>query len=130
MAYFGKIDENNMVLTVLVVDDKNCYDENNQVSESVGQAFLEDLTGWPAAQWIMEGGDNRNPCGTGMEWDAVNKIFWPPQSYSSWTKDIASAAWVSPVGPEPELTEEEKNQNKIYIWNDETQAFELVQPGA
>ena len=126
MIVFGKLDENNIVLNVIVVDKKNTSDENGQIVESIGQAFCEDLTGWPASQWIMEGGDRKNPIGVGVEWDPVNKIFWPPQIFPSWTKDIASAAWVSPAGPEPELTDEEKSQGKQYTWNEDSGAFELV----
>ena len=76
MIVFGKLDENNIVLNVMVVDKKDTSDENGEVSESVGQAFCESITGWPAAQWVIEGYGNQNPCGVGMEWDPVNKIFW------------------------------------------------------
>mgnify|MGYP003124630879 CR=1 FL=1 len=127
MITFGKLDENNMVLSAITIAEKDTSDENGQIVESIGQAFCEDLTGWPAAQWVIEGHGNRNSCGVGSEWDPVNKIFWPPQVYSSWTKDIASADWISPVGPAPELTDEEKSQNKHYVWNDDSGAFELVQ---
>ena len=128
MIAFGKLDENNIVLNVIAVDKKDTSDENGEVSESVGQAFCESITGWPAAQWVIEGYGNKNPCGVGMEWDPVNKIFWTPQPYPSWTKDIAEANWVSPVGAPPELTEEQKSQGKWYIWNEENGAFELVDP--
>jgi hypothetical protein len=65
MKIFGKIDENNMVLSVSVVNEKDTSDENGQIVESIGQAFCEDLTGWPASQWIMEGGERKNPITVG-----------------------------------------------------------------
>ena len=45
MIVFGKLDENNIVLNVIVVDKKNTSDENGQIVESIGQAFCEDITG-------------------------------------------------------------------------------------
>ena len=60
------------------------------------------------------------------EWDATNQIFWPPQPFATWSKDIAQAKWMSPLGEVPELTQEEKDQNKMYVWNDENQNFELI----
>ena len=128
MIVFGKLDENNMVLNVIVVDKKDTSDENGDVSESVGQTFCENLTGWPASQWVIEGHGNKNACGVGMEWDPVNKIFWSAQPYPSWTKDIAAAEWVSPVGGPSELTAEEESQGKRYLWNEENGAWELVDP--
>ena len=126
MIVFGKLDENNIVLNVMVVDKKDTSDENGEVSESVGQAFCESLTGWPAAQWVIEGYGNQNPCGVGMEWDPVNKIFWTPQPYPSWTKNIAEANWVSPLGMPPELTEEQKSENKHWDWDEENQQWNLI----
>ena len=126
MKIFGKIDENNMVLSVSVVNEKDTSDENGQIVESIGQAFCESITGWPAAQWVMESEDKRNAIGVGMEWDPANKIFWTPQPYPSWTKDIERAHWISPVGMPPELTEEQKSQHKHWAWDKENQEFKLI----
>ena len=41
MAHFAKISENNEVLQVLVVDDKDLLNSNQQEDESVGQTYLE-----------------------------------------------------------------------------------------
>ena len=126
MANFGKINGSNIVLNILVVDDKTLLDNNGIRNESLGQSFLENLTGWPANQWILEDGVRKNPVGIGSEWDATNQIFWPPQPFATWSKDIAQAKWMSPLGEVPELTQEEKDQNKMYVWNDENQNFELI----
>ena len=47
MAHFAKISEENIVLTVNVVDD------GNSASEEKGQAFLERVHGWPEHLWIQ-----------------------------------------------------------------------------
>ena len=37
MAHFAKIDENNLVLAVSTLDDKDMLDENGVPQESIGQ---------------------------------------------------------------------------------------------
>jgi len=56
MASFGKLNEANVVLSVLKVDDKQLLDGDGVKQESLGQAFLENITGWPANQWIWDNG--------------------------------------------------------------------------
>ena len=111
MIVFGKLDENNIVLNVIVVDQKDTSDENGQIVESIGQAFCESITGWPAAQWVMESEDKKNAIGVGMEWDSVNKIFWTPQPYPSWTLDKDTYYWKPPSSI--------PDDGKKYIWNEQ-----------
>lgn len=47
--------------------------------------------------------------------DYVNGYFYPPQPYSSWTRDKGN--WISPV-PYP-------NDEQRYFWNEETQSWTL-----
>ena len=46
MAHFAKLDENNIVLNIEVVDNANCLDENGNESEEVGRQYLENVHGW------------------------------------------------------------------------------------
>ena len=126
MAHFAKISEENIVLTVNVVDD------GNAASEEKGQAFLERVHGWPEHLWIQTsyntianthrlGGTpfRGNYAGIGFTWDPENQIFWPQQPFASWTKDIASASWVAPK-TKPALTEEQQTQNDVdatHLWD-------------
>ena len=125
MAHFAKISEENIVLSVHVVED------GNAASEEKGQAFLERVHGWPEHLWIQTsyntianthklGGTpfRGNYAGIGFTWDPENQIFWEPQPYASWTKDIASASWVAPI-TKPALTEEQQTQNDVdasHLW--------------
>jgi hypothetical protein len=49
MAYFAKLDENNVVVEVLVVDDNDIQNLSFPESEEVGIAFLNSFL--PAATW-------------------------------------------------------------------------------
>ena len=151
MAHFAKISENNEVLQVLVVDDKDLLNSNQQEDESVGQTYLETHNNWPAHLWIQTSYNTINNthingktplrgnyAGIGYTWDENNQIFWPIKPYASWVKHIASASWKSPLGDAPALTEEQTSQNEanthrwFYVWNetayqaDNTTGWELV----
>ena len=110
MAHFAKISEENEVLSVVVVDDKDCQDENGDEQESIGQSFLEANNNWPANLWIKTSywtssnshtnggsGFRGNYAGIGSTWDSENQIFWPSKPYASWVKNIAKASWESPL---------------------------------
>ncbi len=51
MASFTLLNKDKEVLQVVVVDDKDCLDENNQESEAAGIAFLEKL--FQNHKWII-----------------------------------------------------------------------------
>ncbi len=140
MANFAKIDDNNVVLTVLHVDDKDCLDENGNESEAVGQAYLEKHNNWPANKWIQT---SRNTihgvhalggtpfrghfAGIGFKWDLENQQFFPPKpNYPSWIKNLTISDWESPAGPKPEQTEAMDTDNTQWVWSEENQAWEVV----
>ena len=59
-------------------------------------------------------------------------IFWSKKPYPSWVKHIASATWKSPIGDQPDLSDEKKSQNEAgthrwsYNWNEDGQSWDLV----
>ena len=145
MAHFAKISEDNIVLQVLAVDDKDVKNENNVETESVGQAYLETHNNWPANMWIQtsyntsnnqhkNGGTpfRGNYAGIGHTWDEDNQIFWPKKPFASWVKLISEARWQSPIGDAPELTQEQQDQNAAnthrwsYVWNEDNQSWDLT----
>jgi hypothetical protein len=93
MAYFAKIDSNNIVVEVLAVP-------NNQ--EHRGQDFLNDdlqLSG----TWIQTSYNNRirkQYAGIGSSYDPVADVFIAPQPYPSWSLD-ENYDWQPPT-PRPE----------------------------
>jgi len=144
MAHFAKIDENNLVLAVSTLDDKDMLDENGVPQESIGQQYLQTHNNWPAHLWIQtsyntynnqhrNGGTplRGNYAGIGYTYDSTNNIFICPKPYPSWTLDVQTADWISPVGGAPELTEEQLSQNQSgshlwdYDWNEDTQSWDL-----
>ena len=140
MAHFAKISEENVVLQVLTLADKDCQNAEGIETESVGQAYLETHNNWPANLWIqtsyntqanqhlLDGTPFRgNYAAIGGTWDSENNIFWHKKPYSSWVKNTTTASWESPLGAKPTLTTGQINENKDYFWNEAGQSWDLKQ---
>jgi hypothetical protein len=138
MAHFAKISEDNIVLAVLTLNDSDMLDENGNSSELIGQQYLEKHNNWPAHLWIQTSYNTHNNlhnfggipfrgnyAGIGFTWDPVNQIFWNPQPFPSWSKNITEARWQSPVGIAPALTAEQLQNKFTYSWNENTLSWDL-----
>ena len=103
MAHFAKIDGNNLVTEVLVID---------QVEINTGN--WGDSAQWVQTSYNTRGGVyytpgtttpdpdqskafRKNFAGVGMVWDAGRDMFYWPQPFLSWTLDEQTGSWVSPV---------------------------------
>ena len=147
MAHFAKIGMNGKVIQVLTMDNEEMKDDQGNEIEAKGQEWLERHNNWPAQMWIQtsyntrsnkhnSGDDSKalrgNYAGIGYEWDEDNQIFWPKKPFPSWTKNISTANWISPVGDAPELTAEQQSQNEdgtniwSYEWSEEDQSWNLI----
>jgi len=126
MAHFAEIDENNLVLRVLVVDNENVLDENGNENEQVGIKFLQNIFGLDT-RWVQtsyNGNFRYRYAGIEMIYDENLDIFLPPKIYQSWILNHETYDWGPPI-PEPELTEEQKNQRGYYEWNEDIVDWEL-----
>ena len=145
MAHFAKISEENKVLTVLTLDNKNMLNADGVEDETVGQQYLETHNNWPAQMWIQtsyntSGGAHKdggtalrgNYAGIGYTWDEDDNIFWPKKPHASWVKNNSEARWQSPIGDAPTLTEEQISQNVAnthewhYVWNETNTTWDLT----
>lgn len=110
MAHFAKLNDNNVVLAVHVVDN-NALDASNE--EESGIAFLTEWSGgysnWK--QTSYNGNFRKLYCGVGYFYDAVNDVFIEPQPYPSWSLD-ENFDWQPPVA--------KPNDDQFYTWNEET----------
>ena len=77
MAHFCKLDENNVVTEVIVIDNNELLDENNEEQESLGIDFITNtlsLTGtWK--QTSYNGNFRVNFAGIGDTYDEENDVF-------------------------------------------------------
>jgi hypothetical protein len=120
MAHFAKLDENNVVTQVIVVDNKDITDPHTgQEDEILGIAFCKKLLGGNWKQTSYNNSTRVRYAGIGYSYNAALDAFVPPQPYASWTLDNDTADWVSPLGAAPELTEAEVEAASFYRWDEE-----------
>ena len=120
MAHFAKLDENNVVTQVIVVDNKDITDPHTgQEDEILGIAFCKKLLGGNWRQTSYNSSMRVRYAGIGYSYNAALDAFVPPQPHDSWTLDNETADWVSPLGAAPELTEAEVEARSFYRWDEE-----------
>jgi hypothetical protein len=122
MAHFAELDENNVVLRVIVVSNKDTSDANGVEKESIGVAFCERLFGGTWKQTSYNANFRKNYAGIGFTYNPDIDAFVPPgPPYPSWTLNPDTAQWEAPV-PYPD-------DGKHYVWDeDQQQWIELTPP--
>lgn len=118
MAHYAEIDANNVVLRVIVVDNKDESTPDGTTVESIGVAFCQRLFGGDWVKTSYNGNIRKRYAGIGYTYNSSLDAFVPPQPFPSWTLDNATADWVAPV-PMP-------TDGKQYAWNEETQSWDVV----
>ncbi len=97
MAHYAKLDENNVVIQVIVVDNKDTADANGVEKEYIGAAFCERLLGGTWKQTSYNGNFRKNYAGLGYTYDAARDAFIPPKPSDDATLDEATCQWIVPA---------------------------------
>ena len=121
MAHFAKLDDNNMVLEVNVVNN-DVLDASNE--EASGIAFLTEWSGgytnWK--QTSYNGSIRKNYAGIGYTYDSVRDAFIPPKPYNSWILNEDTCNWQAPT-PMP-------SGDGMYQWVEDDLNWQLLESGA
>jgi len=120
MAHFAKLDENNIVTEIVVVNNDVLLRTDGTESEYKGKVFLNGLFG--NATWVQtsfNGNFRKQYAGIDYTYDETNDVFISPQLFNSWTLD-ENFDWQPPT-PYP-------NDGKSYNWNEETLSWDLFTP--
>lgn len=121
MAHFAKLDENNKIITVVVVHNNELLDENGVEQEQKGINFLKSLFGQDT-KWVQTSYNKKfryNYAAIDGKYDPVNDAFIERQRYPSWTLD-ETFNWKPPV-PMPSDTD-----LYSYQWDEENQVWVIV----
>ena len=121
MAHFACLDENNVVTQVIVVSNEDTSDSNGVEVEEIGVAFCKKLLG-ADTNWKQTSYKNNmrvRYAGIGYSYNEELDAFVPPIPFSSWILNEETADWESPLGPAPELTEEEIASRSFYRWDED-----------
>jgi len=117
MAHFAKLDENNVVVQVTVINNIEMLTADNVESEMMGVAFLIRWSGgysnWK--QTSYNGKIRKNFAGVGYTYDATRDAFIPPQPFPSWVLNEDTCLWDPPV-PFP-------TDGQRYYWDEATTSW-------
>lgn len=120
MAHFARLDENNIVLEVIVINNSELLDINGNEKEELGIAWLINWSnGYP--YWKQTSYNNKfrkNYAGHGYTYDWYRDAFIPPKPYNSWTLDETTCQWLPPIS--------KPIDNKKYTWNESDQTWDEV----
>ena len=98
MAYFAKLDENNIVLEVLAVNNNELLQDGIE-SEAKGIQFLIDwsdgYSNWKQTSYNRR--IRKNYAAIGFTYDSARDAFIPPQPFGSWILNEETCQWDSPV---------------------------------
>lgn len=130
MAYFAKLDSNNLVLQVHTIDNINCMTPEGIENEEIGIKYLIELYGhkdWKQCSYNTHQGVHKtngipfraNYPSVGWYYSSKYDIFYPPQPYSSWSiLNTTTGFWEPPI-PKPEITPEEQTEGGSYKWDED-----------
>lgn len=122
MAHFAKLDENNIVTTVIVVGNNDCLDTEGNESEAVGIAFCRSIFG-ADTMWVQTSYNSnfrKNYAGVGFTFDAERDAFIPPSPFGSWILNEQTCDWDPPV-PMPD-------DNDFYYWDETDLGWKKTDP--
>lgn len=142
MAHFVKLDENNIVTEVLVVNNDVLLKTDGTESEYKGKIFLNGLFG--NATWVQtsyNGSFRKQYAEIGYTYDETNDVFIVPQPFDSWSLD-SNFDWQPPTLYPTDRKVYEWNEEQLqwdvifdvpypddgqpYQWNEETQTWDLI----
>ncbi len=121
MAHFGKLDAENNVLEVIVINNEDCLDSNGNESEEVGIMFCQSLFGvdtiWKQTSY-NDSFRKQMAEAHGGKYDPNRDEFVQRQPYPSWTLD-ADNEW-QPPSPQPE-------DGNYYGWDEESLQWVMIE---
>lgn len=118
MAHFAKIDENNIVTQVVVVENKDTADASGVEKEHIGAAHLEKILGGTWKQTSYNGNFRKNYAGIGYIFDEQRNAFIPPKPFNSWVLIEETCQWKAPV--------DMPNDGQMYTWDEDSTSWNVV----
>jgi hypothetical protein len=94
MAHFAELDQNNVVLRVVVVENKDTSDANGVEKEHIGAAFLERILGGRWVQTSYNSSVRKRYAGVGMVYLEDHDHFAAPRPNETATYDPEAGDWV------------------------------------
>jgi hypothetical protein len=123
MSYFAQIDDNDYVVTIVVVEKETV--ESGQLGDP--KYWIE--TDRYTRAGVHYGEDDQPDGGTplrgnyaviGAKYDRKNDVFYPPRPFASWTISAPDWTWKPPVPKPP------RSELTVNVWNETKLCWEQV----
>lgn len=102
MGHFAQVDENNIVVNVVVADDKNPTKSKEFLEKNLGGTWIQTSYNTQGGEHLLGGTPLRkNYAGIGFSYDSQLDAFIPPKLFESWVLDEETCLWKAPI-PKPE----------------------------
>jgi hypothetical protein len=124
MAHFAKIESDNKVSQVIVIDSSKGA-EFITVDLGISGTWIQTSYNTRAGKHLQGGTPLRkNYAGVGFTYDPERDAFIPPKRFQSWILDEETCNWIAPVSYPSDKT-------KKYIWDESIINWvEIVPPSA
>ncbi len=119
MAHFAKLDSNNIVTAVVVVDNSILIKADGTESELKGKQFLNAVLG--TATWKQtsyNGNFRKNYAGLGYKYDSTRDAFISPKPFDSFILNETTCHWEAPI--------DYPTDGNLYSWNEDNQQWDLI----
>ena len=123
MAYFAKLNSNNIVETVISINNAVITDANGVEQEQLGIDFINQLynTNDTWKQTSYNNNIRKNYAGIGYTYDEIRNAFIPPKPFNSWVLNEDTCNWDAPI-PMPK----DASIDNQYSWNESTLSWDLL----
>lgn len=120
MAHFAQLDENNVVVNVVVIANKDTADESGEEKEYIGVAYCERLFGGRWVQTSYNRTFRKHFAGIGSTYDEQRDAFIPPKPFPSWVLNEDTCLWDPPIPKMP------PDENVEHAWDEATLSWVVV----
>ena len=128
MAHFARLNSDNIVTDVIVINDADSGGGTLD-TENTGITFCQNHVGDNSSVWKQtsySGQFRGSYAGIGFTYMtgvrtlgvASTDIFVDQQPFPSWSIGVSTSRWFSPLGDAPDLTSEQVANDEKYVWDE------------
>lgn len=124
MAHFAKLDANNKVIEIIVVNNEVIYNLPFPESESIGIEFCKSLYGQDTVwkQTSFNSNFRQSYATIGGLYLEEYDCFVSPKPYPSWIYDVNTLMWIPPT-PMPSIPEGANPITTFFTWDENTTSW-------
>lgn len=120
MSHWAEIDENNMVLRVLVGDERAMTEQESYewLVDNLGGTWIQTSYNTYSGVHAFGGAPLRkNYAGQGFIYDSIRDAFIPPKPHTSWILNEETCNWEAPIA--------KPTDSELYTWDEDISNWKL-----